>query len=163
MSTTAFDLSAALPADLDLAALRGGSTDLALSDGSTVRLVYDFDSLATIEERYRTLSAMGDAIKDAPFTHLPHVLAAGLLHTGDPGLTDGAALRKRLDLGQIQQYTVAFATALTAAFGDLITAATEPGDGETPDPQQSVAPSRGDAGTEAPSSTSGSDPGTSGA
>lgn len=162
MSTPPFDPSSVLPADLDLAALRGGSTTLTLADGTPVRLVYDFDSLATIEEQYRTLAGMGEAIKDAPFTHLPNVLAAGLLHTHNAALTSGVALRRRLNLSDMQTYTQVFATALTAAFGDLITMAGG-GAGTDPQPGASTPPSHGDAGTEAPSSTSGSDPGTSGA
>lgn len=162
MTGTPFDPATVLP-DMDLTALRGGGTVIDLhSPPRTEALVYDFDALAALEEQYGTLQAMSKAIAEQVFTHLPNALAAGLRHTGDPSLTNGAALRRRLVLADIEQYGQAFGAAFVAAFGSLIVAADGAESGEAEGPT-SPAPSLGDAGTAPLSSTSDSDPATSGA
>lgn len=125
---------------LGLDLLADGKT-ITLTDGTSIRLRYNFRSMALLEAKFGSVAAIQNAIdttgRGAAFAPLIQLLGAGLIGPGgfEPHIrehqtaagerrvsdityrrrTDGEDLADLLDLGRIDQYAQAMESALTEA------------------------------------------------
>jgi len=137
----------------DSARLLAKGTQVTLKDGSTQALVFDFEAIAMLEDRYGSLDAFVAILQGTGkrFTAIKDAMVAALSHTGMPA----DKIVKLLEFKQFQQYV----EALSAAFNEGMPEATgqqqpplatspngSPGNGSTGQP-----PSSSDAATKSSS------------